>query len=605
MGGRATRRRPRRGARCARDDGDARIGRREAFDFVSIDVGSAPDTRIPGALAHALPVKPVAAFLAAWARIQADAAAGSARTIGVVGGGAAGVEVLLAMQWQLLQTLAAAAPRFALVTDQPALLPQHPPVVRARFGRLLVERGVVLHLASAAVAVEPGGVLVTEGRRISLDRIVWATTASAQSWPALAGLACDARGFIRIDDHLRSVSHPFVFAAGDCAAQDGHPRPKSGVFAVRQGPPLAANLRRAAHGAPLTSYVPQRNALALISTGDRHAIASRGPFVVEGDRVWRWKDRIDRRFMAKYLGARAAVRSARRSTPRPRMTPADATMTPTRITHFLLAALLALGSAPVAAQSATQIVLKPQQVSPHGWFFQGEAGAASAQNKGYMSNAGFVVTGDGVVVFDALGTPVLGQAMIAAIRTVTAQPIRRVIVSHYHADHIYGLQAFKAAGAEIWAHRKAQHYLTSEQAVDRLAQRRAELAPWVDDKTVVVPPDVWIDGDTSFRMGGRTFQLVYSEGAHSPEDLMMFVEPDRLLFAGDLIFAGRVPFVGNADSAGWLKAMDKMIALKPAVRGARPRSGVARRRARPRADARLPGLPARPHGRGGGGSRTV
>ena len=276
-------------------------GRREAFDFVSIDVGSAPDTRVPGARAHALPVKPVAAFLAAWARMQSDAAAGTVRTIGIVGGGAAGVEVLLAMQWQLAQTLRAAAPRFALVTDQPALLPQHPPVVRARFGRLLVERGVVLHLASTAVAVEPGGVLVTEGRRISLDRIVWATTAGAQSWPARAGIACDEQGFIRIDDHLRSTSHPFVFAAGDCAAQEGHPRPKSGVFAVRQGPPLAANLRRAAHGAPLNRYVPQRNALALITTGDRHALASRGPFVAEGDWVWRWKDRIDRRFMAKYV----------------------------------------------------------------------------------------------------------------------------------------------------------------------------------------------------------------------------------------------------------------------------------------------------------------
>ena len=276
-------------------------GQREAFDFISVDVGSVPEARIPGALAHALPVKPVAGFLAAWARIKADAAAGSARTIGIVGGGAAGVEVLLAMQWQLMQTLRAAAPRFALITDQPALLPQHPPVVRARFGRLLVERGVVLHLASAAVAVEPGSVLVTEGRRISLDRIVWATTAGAQSWPARAGFACDEQGFIRIDDHLRSTSHPFVFAAGDCAAQEGHPRPKSGVFAVRQGPPLAANLRRAAHGAPLNSYVPQRNALALITTGDRHAIASRGPFVAEGDWVWRWKDRIDRRFMAKYV----------------------------------------------------------------------------------------------------------------------------------------------------------------------------------------------------------------------------------------------------------------------------------------------------------------
>lgn len=230
-----------------------------------------------------------------------------------------------------------------------------------------------------------------------------------------------------------------------------------------------------------------------------------------------------------------------------------------------VAAVFPLLALAASAQNANDIVLVPQQVSAHGWFFQGDAGMASAQNKGYMSNAGFVVTTDGVVVFDALGTPALGQAMIAAIRKVTAQPIRRVIVSHYHADHIYGLQALKATGADVWAHRKGQLYLTSGQATERLAQRRIDLFPWVDDRTVVVPPDTWLDGDTTFRMGGLTFRLVYSEGAHAPEDLMLFVEEDRLLYAGDLIFAGRVPFVGNADSAGWLKAMAKMIALKPFV----------------------------------------
>jgi glyoxylase-like metal-dependent hydrolase (beta-lactamase superfamily II) len=230
-----------------------------------------------------------------------------------------------------------------------------------------------------------------------------------------------------------------------------------------------------------------------------------------------------------------------------------------------VAPVLALLALAASAQNVNDIVLVPQQVTAHGWFFQGDAGMASAQNKGYMSNAGFVVTADGVVVFDALGTPALGQAMIAAIRKVTPQPIRRVIVSHYHADHIYGLQALKATGADVWAHRKGQQYLTSGQATERLAQRRTDLFPWVDDRTVVVPPDAWLDGDTTFRMGGLTFRLVYSEGAHSPEDLMLFVDEDRLLFAGDLIFAGRVPFVGNADSAGWLKAMAKMIALKPVV----------------------------------------
>jgi glyoxylase-like metal-dependent hydrolase (beta-lactamase superfamily II) len=212
-----------------------------------------------------------------------------------------------------------------------------------------------------------------------------------------------------------------------------------------------------------------------------------------------------------------------------------------------------------------ELVLRPQQVTAHGWFFQGEAGMASAQNKGYMSNAGFVVTKDGVVVFDALGSPPLGRAMLAAIRTVTPQPIRRVIVSHYHADHVYGLPAFKGAGAQIWAHRKGEDYFTSGLAEERLQQRRIDLFPWVDDTTVVVKPDLWIDGDTDFRLGGLTFRLLYSEGAHSPEDTMMYVVEDRLLYAGDLIFAGRIPFVGNADSAGWLKAMDKMIALKPAV----------------------------------------
>ncbi len=215
--------------------------------------------------------------------------------------------------------------------------------------------------------------------------------------------------------------------------------------------------------------------------------------------------------------------------------------------------------------AAETIVLTPVKVSKHGYFFQGEAGMASSQNKGFMSNAGFVVTNDGVVAFDALGTPALGRAMIAAIRKVTQQPLKRVVVSHYHADHIYGLQEFKAIGAEIWAHRKAQAYMTSGQAHDRLVQRRTDLFPWVDENTQVIPADLWIDGDTTFRMGGITFRIVYAEGAHSPEDILLFVNGDRLLFAGDLVFAGRVPFVGNADSDGWLRAMDKMIALRPQV----------------------------------------
>lgn len=217
------------------------------------------------------------------------------------------------------------------------------------------------------------------------------------------------------------------------------------------------------------------------------------------------------------------------------------------------------------AARAAEIELTPQRVSAHGWFFQGDAGMASAANRGFMSNAGFVVTDAGIVVFDALGTPALGEAMRAAIARVSKQPIRRIIVSHYHADHVYGLQALKTPGVEIWAHRRGQQYFTSGLADDRLEQRRRDLFPWVDEKTRVVAPDLWIEGDTDFKLGGLTFRIIYSEGAHSPEDVMLYVVEDKLLFAGDLLFAGRIPFVGDADSAGWLKAMNKMIALSPAV----------------------------------------
>lgn len=236
---------------------------------------------------------------------------------------------------------------------------------------------------------------------------------------------------------------------------------------------------------------------------------------------------------------------------------------------------LVAGSA--SAVLAQEVSLEPQRLSEHCWFFQGDAGMASLANKGFMSNAGFVVTTDGVVVFDALGTPALGRAMIAAIAKVTPRPIRRVVVSHYHADHIYGLQEFKALGVQIWAHRKATQYLTSGQASERLAQRRTDLAPWIDDKTRVVPPDVLLDGDSDFRMGGLTFRLIYSGGAHSPEDMLMYVVDDRVLYAGDLIFAGRVPFVGTADSRSWLMAMGKMLALAPPPRVVIPGHGGASR----------------------------
>lgn len=236
---------------------------------------------------------------------------------------------------------------------------------------------------------------------------------------------------------------------------------------------------------------------------------------------------------------------------------------------WLLLLVLATASPGAWAAAPQPPVLTPVKVSGHAWFFHGQPGVAGSDNKGFMSNAGFVVTRDGVLVFDSLGTPALGEAMVKAIRSVTRQPIRRVIVSHYHADHFYGLQAFKAAGAEIWAHRNGRAYLASDTAALRLAQRKEALKPWVDGKTKLLPADRWLgfeDGKPlAFEMGGLHFKIIDAGGAHAPDDIMLSVEEDRLLFAGDLFFTGRLPFVGDADSRVWLAALDRMVALAPAV----------------------------------------
>lgn len=232
----------------------------------------------------------------------------------------------------------------------------------------------------------------------------------------------------------------------------------------------------------------------------------------------------------------------------------------------MLVCLLVLGVySSAGAESRVALAVKPIKMGPHSYYVKGLSGAASAENQGYMSNAGFVVTNAGVVVFDSLGTPALAKSLVAAIAKITRQPIRRVIISHYHADHIYGMQVFKALGAEIWAHSAGQEYVGSDEARLRLAQRVEILQPWIDENTQVLPADKWLDGDTGFEMGGVHFELRHVGPAHSSEDIAMFVKEDSVLYSGDLVFKGRVPFVGNADSRMWLQALDKLIAFKPEV----------------------------------------
>jgi glyoxylase-like metal-dependent hydrolase (beta-lactamase superfamily II) len=226
-------------------------------------------------------------------------------------------------------------------------------------------------------------------------------------------------------------------------------------------------------------------------------------------------------------------------------------------------ALLACGAV-VAAERAT-VPVTPIKLSPHCYYVHGQSGEVSHENQGFNANAGFVVTDEGVVVFDALGTPPLGAALVTAIRTVTDRPILRVIVSHYHADHFYGLQAFKAAGAQVWAHAAAKPYLASEAPALRLEERRHSLAPWVDQTARIVAPDVWIEGDTAFRLGGLTFNVYHVGPAHTPEDLVLVVEEEGVFFAGDLMVGGRIPFVGDADSRAWLMAVDRLERYRPKV----------------------------------------
>ena len=211
------------------------------------------------------------------------------------------------------------------------------------------------------------------------------------------------------------------------------------------------------------------------------------------------------------------------------------------------------------------VPMKAVRVGSQSYFVQGLPGAASSENQGFMSNAGFVVTRAGVVVFDALASPPLAEKLVGLIRQITKQPIKRVIVSHYHADHFYGLQVFKALGAEIWAHRAAEGATRTEDAALRLAQRKEALFPWVDDNTTLLEADLFLEGDTDFELGGVHFALRHVGPAHSNEDLAMMVKEDGVLYAADLVFRGRVPFVGDADSRAWIAALDKLIALKPKV----------------------------------------
>ena len=232
----------------------------------------------------------------------------------------------------------------------------------------------------------------------------------------------------------------------------------------------------------------------------------------------------------------------------------------------VLAGLLAMG---IALQALAQAPAAPEmtahQVSPSAWYVEGLSALGTPANQNFISNAGFVITPAGVVVIDALGSPALAQRLLAEIRKHTDQPVTHVILTHYHADHIYGLQAFKAAGAKILAHEAAREYLNSDTARLRLEASRKDLAPWIDEDTRLVPADEWLAGDAELVVGGVRLQIRHVGPAHTPEDLVVYLPQEKVLFAGDLVFRGRIPFVGQADSGHWIKALDTLLAFDTGV----------------------------------------
>ena len=277
------------------------------YDVLSINIGSTPSfSNVPGAKDFTTPIKPVNNFIDRWQRlVKRVLDSPGPHRIGVVGAGAGGTELLLAIQYRLGKLLAEQGRgkdqlEFHLISKSDAILPYFAVNLQRRFEHLLANSGVNVHTNSQAEKVVPGEINTAGGGIITLDEILWVTAAGAPSWLRDSGLDVDESGFIKVYDTLQSTSHTDVFAAGDIAAVINHPRPKAGVFAVRQGSPLTKNLRRVLIGKKAQPFSPQRSFLVLISTGDKNAIAAKWGWSVEGKWIWKWKNWIDQRFVHKF-----------------------------------------------------------------------------------------------------------------------------------------------------------------------------------------------------------------------------------------------------------------------------------------------------------------
>jgi selenide, water dikinase len=272
-----------------------------SYDLLSIDVGSAPNLEtIPGARQWATPVKPIAELGRHWlAFLERMKSWLGPLNVTVIGGGAGGVELALAIDHRLRQAAKGAQVQVTLATKD-EILTGHAVAARRKIQAIFRHRGLQLLEKAATARIERGAVQLESGKWLQADAVFVVTEASAAQWFATTGLPLDGRGFLAVADTLRSTGDERIFAVGDCATVLKHPRPKAGVFAVRQGPPLAENLRRVVLGQAPEPFVPQARYLSIIGTGDGRAVATRGSWAIEGAWVWRWKDHVDRKWMRLY-----------------------------------------------------------------------------------------------------------------------------------------------------------------------------------------------------------------------------------------------------------------------------------------------------------------
>ena len=270
------------------------------FDVLSINTGSAPSQTIPGVKEFAVPIKPIAGFWELWQNLKAQwVKEKKPRTIAVVGGGAGSVEIILAMAWAC-QNEGVKHLKYLLLTKAKHILPGYPLKVRLDAERACAQLGIEIRRDCRVQAVTPEGVDIFLNENIVCHPVFWCTQAAAPSWPRSSGLACTDDGFIKVNEVLQSESHDFIFAAGDIAEFVKSPIPKAGVYPVRQVATLKNNIDAYLTGKKLTPYVPQTKFLSLLSLGGRTATGSRGKWVISGKWVWRWKNRIDRRFMNRF-----------------------------------------------------------------------------------------------------------------------------------------------------------------------------------------------------------------------------------------------------------------------------------------------------------------